>query len=602
MKLHFLIPSILALTVAGQAVAGTPVYRVGLACEYPTIQAALNAIPANGSGVLRIRAGNYSENVFVLNKNVEMIGGYANCTATEPTEHGLSAIDATGSSLPALRYLVGDNRELRLTSINLANGTGVSDPDDDPLNPYPGGGLSVWTNTGATATVILNRSAVFDNHSNHRGGGIALLGTGNGELQLRNNSRIFSNTVGGDQPRGGGLYCQGNYQIVMWGGSINNNVAGGAVKGFGGGIHLDGCAMGWLADQQTASTADDASLRNNTAHGDGGGIYAHGGAVVVLVGADDDTASAPSSRPLHVRANQALDDDELGTIGFGGAIYAEGHGTSITLDRTWIHENHANRIGGAIYARDGAVVNVVRATRNCHNSRKCSRIFNNSAADIGSVGYGHGEGTQINVVRTSMTDNTIVNSSGSPLYIADGAGLIVVDSLLAGNSSAHFSITLWNSGTGFGAPVHATIARSTIADTQPHIAVFRLVGDVTLQAQGSIIHESSLATMTSILGGSPTVNTQCMMWHNDDLTYLGSSEHTVVADPLFVKRESGSYYLQPESPAINFCSGPTPGPSQVDLDWNPRGLIHSGQPVQHGPYDLGAYEQPQVIFSDRFEQ
>jgi hypothetical protein len=603
MKTQLRLLALLSLALAASAQSGAPVYRVGTGCDFATIQAAINAIPANGEGVLRIRHGTYNENVFIANKSVELIGGHTSCSAPEPGEFGLSAINAAGSAQPALIYLVGDNRELRLVNLNLANGTGLSDPDIDPFNPYPAGGLSVWTNANAVATVELDNSSVFDNTSVFRGAGIALLGDGSGSLTLRNNSRIFSNTVTGDNARGGGMYCQGNYHVVIFGGSVNNNTAGGVHRGDGGGLYLDGCGLGWAAYLQTESSADDASLRDNIAHGDGGGLYATGGANVLLIGANGDNPADPSSRPLRISGNQALDDAQPSTIGFAGAIYAEGPGTVITADRAWIHDNHARRIGGAVYARDGALVNLVRSQQRCHSPRNCSRIFNNTAVDLGAAIYARGIGTQVNVVRSILADNRVEGFTSSPIYIADGPTLVMIDSLMFGDVESGYAITLWDSGGGFGAPVNSFIVRSTIADTRPTVAMFRLVGNnVSLQIHGSILHETNASDIVSVATSSnPTVETDCMLWHRDELSSLGPSTRTVVGDPQFLDREQGLYYLQSTSPAINFCDGPAPG-SAFDLEWFPRGLLHSGQPEQFGPYDLGAYEIPLQLFRDRFEE
>lgn len=74
----------------------------------------------------------------------------------------------------------------------------------------------------------------------------------------------------------------------------------------------------------------------------------------------------------------------------------------------------------------------------------------------------------------------------------------------------------------------------------------------------------------------------------------------LLADPRFVDRASNRYYLASDSPGINYCSVAPPSPG-VDLEWRPRGIVQPEQPERHGPYDLGAFETPYGLFSDRFE-
>lgn len=586
--------SVCAVDTAG---AGTEL-RVGPGCTYSTIQDAVDAIPNNGSGILRIRHGGYNESVTIVNKSVRLIGGHTSCAATSPSPTGLSAIDAGGTNTPALAFMVTSGaRELRVTNVNLANGTGAF----APFVPFPGGGLSVWTSPGTTANTILDKVAVFDNATEFTGGGIALVGDGDGFLTLRNNSRIFSNQVTGDDAYGGGLYCEGGYHIVMQGGSVNHNTAGSATDtaGRGGGLYLDGCSMIWFSHAQTASTADDASLRHNIVHGYGGGLYATGSAVVQLIGAVDTGTGAPaSSRPLRIHDNQSR---TLGTgaAGAGGAIYIQGPGTEVTVDRSWTHNNRAFSGGGAAYVSEGAMLDIVRAAETCHSPRNCSRVFGNRANSGGGAIFAFSD-SRVNIRHTKVENNA--NGTSGTL---EGRGALVA----AINSTIRLEDSLIHGAFGSGHALAANggalrVLRSTIADTEPFstLGVFGLNGASSLFLYDSIIHEENESRpIVRVHGGTPSVDADCVVWHDDSLADLGSATRTVVADPLFADREQGLYYLQPGSPAINFCDVAPPAPG-VDLDWNPRGICHSTMVSCFSDvYDLGAYELPLDIFTDRFE-
>lgn len=120
---------VLALLTAGTVRAGPLEYRVGPGRTYSTIQDAQDAVNASafeGTSVIRIVAGSYKESVFIDSKNVQLIGGHADCTSTEPS--GSSTINAFGTGLPVVRFrqLSGvsePSRDLHLNNLFLLNGT-----------------------------------------------------------------------------------------------------------------------------------------------------------------------------------------------------------------------------------------------------------------------------------------------------------------------------------------------------------------------------------------------------------------------------------------------------------------------------------------------
>lgn len=570
---------------------GSSVIRVGNdeSCDFASIQEAINEIEIGESGVVLVNSGTYHESVAWFDRGVLLWGGYAGCDDND--RQGVSTIDASGTEQSALGFGVSlaVDQLLWLSRFELTGGSGL-------VEAHRGGGLSVFTSQAGRATnVILQRTAVIGNSSSGRGGGVALHGQGGGSLTIMDGSRIGSNTVAGKGlSAGGGLYCEGNYHIEIIGGTIHDNVAGvenSDSNSGGGGMFLSGCDLAWWSDE-AATLGDEAALRDNVANGAGlgGGILAEGGAIVRLIGAHrSDTIPEPvSTRPLLIHGNRAE-----GELGGGGAFMALNADTEITVDRSWIYDNHAESIGGALYIV-GATVVIERSRESCHRPRDCSRISGNSAGDFGGAAFVDIEGAELTVRHTRLRDN----GGSIPFEVHSGTRLILEDSLLFGDVNADHVFDVNQS--------QLIIRRSTIADTRPKVSVFRLAGDPDVKipdaggVTSSIIHESDGSAM--VLAAGPVLfEHTCMLWHDDGLIEFGTSTDnaTQVADPLFVDRAAGLYYLTPESPAINVCAQPGP---LFDLDWNPRGIEHSGQPITTGPYDVGAYELPLQVFDDRFEE
>jgi hypothetical protein len=595
--------------VSDEPEGGGPVtLRVGSTCTYATIQAAIDAAPGDVAGaIIRIRQGSYSENLFIGTKNIEIIGGHSNCETTTPTNR--STISGVGGTASAITFFPGSSggitsRSLILRRLSLVGGTGTA--------LAPGGGLSVVSNSGTETHVTITDVDIGLNNG-LRGGGISLVQTGTeggGSLGMQN-VLVNANTVTGDNPFGGGLYCNGEFQVLKIGGEIGSNVAGttGNTNARGGGVYLDGCDMAWYAHNESVGTG---RLRNNTVHGGGGGIYAMGGSEVLLIGALLNLFGDPvSTRPLIIETNEAL---AAGTNGRGGGIWA--NNATVNLQATWLQENNSeNGNGGAIAATDGAIVNLNRAVgnTNCHTSVECSRIINNRAGDTGGAVYVQHAGSEINMDATVIRNNASLSGAGATLFASQDGRIRVVNSLITRGSGAvglpdspsnQPNYTFWLS-----AGSRIDILYSTIADSEPNTAVFRFGStNSDLFLRGSILHEQSGVNPAFLTSETPYVDTDCSMWHSNQLTTLGGGGiHTRnrLADPLFINRTTGNFMLGHESQARDYCNSDTAGfgpPPATDLRTRTRGVF-SGQTALHGLYDIGAFEMlPDGLFSDRFEQ
>lgn len=565
--------------------------RVGAGCAFATIQAAIDSVAEDSSAIIRIRDAFFEENLIITNRNIELIGGHDSCSDNNPD--GVTAISGTSSFSPTL-FVRNDRAsgdpdsviDVFLINLDLQNGSAGS--------LQIGGGLRIISDhvsgSSAQTNVTLENTWVHNNQAGS-GGGIGLRNTGaggnGGQFTMSRNSRIISNQAIDESGRGGGLLCEGNFQLLLLGGDISNNTAGvdGKVSARGGGMYLNGCDLDWFAHDAASGSG---SLNNNTVHGSGGGLYVTAMSTVDLIGAHFAIFTPASTRPFRVYGNRAFRAD-------GGGIYASMAGTRVTVDRGWVYNNTATAQGGGLFTASGAVINVTRSQQLCHDNRRCSQIYGNrTEAAGGAAGFAVNTGSQINLSRTVIHDNISGTASAQAALVAAVGGRIrLEDSLLYGPAGLRYALYT-NDG-------QLQILRSTIADTGASSAVFFLQGDGAMLAMfDSIVHETSLLAMVATGTGSPGASSDCNIWHDDGLGALGTANRNLIADPRFVDRAAGRYYLAGDSPGINYCDVAPPSPG-VDLEWRPRGIVQPDQPERYGPYDLGAFEILNGIFSDRFE-
>jgi hypothetical protein len=568
---------------------GTPVLRVGSGCTYSTIQSAVNAVAVDGSAILRLRNQLFQENITISRRNIELIGGHADCSSSSPT--GTSTISGTSSSASTL--VVQNSRtdpepsatnEVVLVNLDVVNGQGSAFGGGVQLLSAHSPGFSAITHLTLDNTWVSGNNAIA-------GGGVSLrnqrAGGQGGDFLMLNGSRIFSNQALDAFGLGGGLHCRGNFTMLILGGDISSNVAGiaGGSGAQGGGAYVDQCSLTWFA-QGAGSGA--GAVHGNTAHGQGGGLHARNGAKVGLYGAH--LAFTPiSTRPFRIYANQTQRGD-------GGAIFATGHFTEVTIDRGWIYNNVGDWQGGAVMAMGASHVIIHRSSQVCHDNRNCSRIAGNRTnVSGGAAVFVHGADTEVTIRRTILNDNLSGTTSAAQASMALVAGgrLRLEDSLLHGVAGPRYAFYV-NDG-------RLRIDRSTVADTHPSHAVFFIQGDgADVRVFDAIVHEASGINMVAMGSGTPAIYADCVLWHDAGLQSVGTVTRSLIDDPGFADRVAGRYYLVSGSPAINYCNVAPPAPA-VDLEWRPRGLEHSNQAIVYGSYDLGAFEWPDGLFSDRFD-
>lgn len=595
----------------------TVTLRVGSGCTYSSVQAAIDAASSSATTttVIRLRTAIYTEAIQIGSKNIDIIGGHANCTTTTPNDTS-TIRNPSGNNASTILFAPGtgggtNERTLRLSNLHIRRGSGVS--------ISPGGGITVLPVGAARGHVELD-SVVIRQNEGLRGGGIALLQQGSalgGSLVMVNTS-IRNNDVTGANPHGGGLYCSGDgYGILKIGGEIHSNTAGvdGSSTGRGGGIFLDaGCQLGWFAQ---GPAFGEARLAENIAYGIGGGLFASNGAEASLYGQHFFANS--SSRPLRIQDNVSRSSAQG-----GGAGIASINGATVDLFATWTEGNRAEHVAsGSSYGGAGRVTGGGRLSWHpttagnvpCHDRQRCSLIRNNRAGTLGAIVYVSGNNSLADINRTWASHNYNTDSPSSGSIVAFSNGRVSI------RSSVLTRAEKFDQHPNPARPtrlVHLSGGRvdliySTVANHSLTVAPFLFMGiNSQLYLRGSIIQEpAGLALGQDNAQGTPLIDSDCVLWSDPTLANIpADGAHTrnlLTTNPGFLGPEE--FRLAEGSPAIDYCNSQMPdfgNPPEFDLTGRPRGIWTTpgilGESPLHGPFDLGAFEMPvDRLFHSRFE-
>ncbi|MCL2550184.1 MAG: hypothetical protein FWE78_04575 [Methanimicrococcus sp.] len=223
-----------------------------------------------------------------------------------------------------------------------------------------GGGVSVNPMGGTTASsFILNNGTISENEADRGGGGVFVGTTSTRVHTFTMNGGAIRGNIGGDLNHGGGGVFINGCSFTMNGGVIEDNVVLYPPIG-GGGIYL---RTGPSTPGTFTMTA--GKIHNNTATGNGGGIY------------NNNTASA----------------------------------TAVNITGGEISNNTAAGNGGGIYNNNTASATAINITG--------SVISNNTATDGGGIWPGS---TNANRTRVKVGANVAFfgNSAGTAYIISDG--------------------------------------------------------------------------------------------------------------------------------------------------------------------------------------
>ncbi len=253
------------------------------------------------------------------------------------------------------------------------------------------------------SSVTITNATITNNGANRAGGAIEII---DGELSI-NNSSITGNDVNGlagsAMPgNGGALHITGAATINISGGTIANNIAARE----GGGL--------WNQKNSTMTVGGGVRISGNIALGDeshdgGGGVFNNGGILVL---------------------NDAVIEDNHanGIAGSGGGVLNVDGGT-VTGTGVMIRKNSAKRAGGGIEDVANASLSLTNATIDS----------NITASSPGNGGGIHITGaTNVTLLGGSVSGNT-ASSEGGGLWNGTGimnlAGVTVANNTASGDAS-----------------------------------------------------------------------------------------------------------------------------------------------------------------------
>lgn len=526
--------------------AGAATFRVGIGtgCTHLTVESAVAAAAANGSGFDEIKIAHVTQTlgslVDVDSHSVALVGGFSSCTAVSPTgQTTLRRFDPTDAFY-----------------VHSAAGTAVFSLERITVDM----GVSAQRTLRLDGNVqaILIDSVLTD--------GQAPLGEDGGNVWMSGNATLAlirsTISLGEAQGSGGGVYCESGGTVLADGGSVvRENKAG----DFGGGIFGQGCTIevqGWIY--------------LNDSSGDGGGIYATGGSAVALTG--------PGTEDFRIlEMNQAGES--------GGGLFVGGAGTTAIARNAGILGNLAGWSGGGVTVAGGATFTMDVDPATCSIGHGCSSLAANDASIVGGGAINVTAGSSAAIRQTTIRFNRA----------AEGVGTVatVFGALLIEGCEIYTNENLLLPGVSrFLVAGSLTIAFSTIDETTEFSDVFWIQSGATFRLYSSIVqadqtfHAPAFATAID-----------CVITREQASFPAGGTLLLTVTDPtlIFESLAPFDYRLKRGSVAQDYCDTFFYTPVDDDMDNQVRGWDDPTRPNLQGTYDLGADEWRPEIFSDSFE-
>lgn len=573
MRAHSSIRLLMTLLVAGCAICTAPtalafnVYTVGTGdgCQFSDIQAAVDAAAANPGedyifiqGTPSMRWG--QQHVVITDQDVDIVGGFAECTDNEPTpgyqsslqgESGHSVIEIEGAS-----NVFMENLELFGATM-----------DDS----HQGGGIYY----GGAGTLWLEASWVHGNQTGY-GGGIAMNPSAPSTLVLQA-STVSVNTA---TVEGGGIRLDG--PSVLYADSGTYIAENAAPNGSGGGIELASPAAAYISatvDLNTAqygggiaayavgnmtvevtlyasNAAQPVSIYGNTASEAGGGVY---------IKSSQDFAATLCAQDFSIDANSSDN---------GSAIQADSN----------------SGVGAYVHINDQACPTAASPfpAVTCTTGAFCNEIADNTGGPTVAIGEGGELSANRFAARRNHTSSLILvdTSEGNP----NGFGLVssqLHDCLLVDNVTSDVIDAYPPEGGGVPGPNtqmivdSCTITNNLIGTGYDSVDITANFAVIT----NSIIYDPG-AQAVYFPGAVGDLTAQYVLANN--ASTLASGIGIVQGAPSFVDAANQDYHLTRTSLGVDFA--PASGAIAVDLDGGLRSVDLDDVPNVYGPMDLGAYE------------
>lgn len=410
------------------------------ACDFANITQAMFAPTANLLVILVAKNNVMTTTQTILGRNVQLVGGYNTCSSTTPSGHTvLSGSAFTGSVLRTNASFAGSGSYgVTISALTISNGTGSSS--------FPGGGMTI---DGPFQVSLSDTYVQFNTGS--LGGGIfvrgeeitaagteAVTGGERTALMLEGNSIVSNNTA----VVGGGIACTGRVTLI----SQDTQIAVNTATSTGGGISSDHCNV-YLYEHGPLQGVLSNSV--TSASGDGGGIDATSGILIVAGSATKQSVIDSNSAAYgggiskiggFLSVSDATVTNNTAAIQ-GGGIYAIDATTSVTrtlpggnchhaLRCSELSGNHvtgtgSNAKGGALYTRFGK--NEISGTFIENNQVAAGR----GMAVYAENSFGTNGGADLNglrifgsVIATSGTGGPAVGSDSSIVHLQDSAAAL----------------------------------------------------------------------------------------------------------------------------------------------------------------------------------
>ncbi len=596
-------------------------------CDY---SAASLQTAINNNAAVRVTNQTIYAPISLINRSVELIGGYNNCH------------DAQNNISSAVLTEISGNNSMTAIQIKTTAASGHNPKTVVFKGLDIHSGLTNGSNIAGGVVIIgnvdtsISHSTIRNNSANHFGGGLYYSGINGGQL-LIDHVEIKNNSAGSN---GGGLFVSQNAQVTIKHSTLEQNTA---VSG--GGIAAEsGAQLQSINTQLVANTAqqtgggitclhttlvdidDNSYIANNHSAVSGGGIYAGNGCQVKLRAGDN--LSVPQSiaglnnnsatnfgggayllnAQLIVLGNAFHFANVIGNYttdennGQGGGIYARGSGSQVKITNGRINHNQANR-GSALSLNEGAHLHMRRSSGSCFGNQLCSEVANNAADFSATIMLNSCATTQI--YQTTFRDNTAAIASVLDL---NGDHQNSCESIFEGNQvfgnqaeqSTGYSLFKLDNQVTFN------FAFNTVTDNATdHIFVLGAAQNSTqsLKLNSSLIWNDPANVISA---GSPNHHYSGQCFNVPAPHALPDSMGPMITanDPGFADSVTHDYALTLFSAPLDYCDTSVYQPKHHDIKGIPRGFAIVA-PV-YGHYDMGAFEfnninQNDVIFYDHFD-
>lgn len=589
-------------TLPAWAQLGPSVFRVGAfgaPCTHATLQAAL-ADATNPFGTEIRLADNQvynGININIIGKDLSIIGGYTDCSASRPTTGVRTVLSGSVGSGDSVIEIVGGatRREVLLRNLEIRGGEADADG---------GGGVEIDGN----AIVTFDFLKIVDNVSGN-GGGVHVSGVAQPvELRILGGTTYIGFYGDGNiaDGHGGGLYCEhasihGEANLALYSNQATSD---------GGGAFFDDCSFALVPPPQIGAVSTSLFYVNYNSASNGGGLWAQNGSQLVLHYATHSLSG-----------NDAIDLDGAAR---GGGIGITGAATSLYAQRIRFAYNLADAtailigssaIGGGLYVGDHAQAvldgGTSPACRDYVSNQfdGCVLFQNNSANAQQGAGpalpHAFGGGVYVGggsslVLRRAQFERNYVqvdddSGYGSAGY-ANGTGTqFLLESAIVHHNYPDDAMAPEMAAWVFTGGVDATLAFATLADASNGPAI-QVSGAGTVLA----LHASALFANPPddvVFDDQATVQVSCLL--GSPFTTVPTIGNLVSTD--FVDAVAGDFRPRAHSALIDRCNNTPYAPTSLDMLGYARPLDDPGEPNSPGLFDVGAYERPDYIFVDGFQ-